>query len=760
LKSRVIFRSLALTALAFFLFTFTALADPAPDPTPVPVNATAASISCVAKTLAPGEWFDLSVIKVFPEGETMDEPLLWQTSNANAASISETDGKKTTTVTAKGNGRATISLVGSRSLTVLAKCQVTVRTVKISSMAVSPKSLVIAPGRLSTLSVSVKPSSATYKTVRWVSSKPEVLSFSSARALDTIEVNRGEPVTVYARAEDLSTVTLSATAVSATGVSLKTAYRAVAVRNLSVTKVTLPTSKTLYLEDPNPSAWKFTAAVSPSLVGDELLNAVTYSSSKPEVAEFIDPSTGVLTPRAVGTTYVTASVGGKTSNRCKVTVTSKAIKSLSISTPGGKAVVLNVGETAQLEKNTSPTYAADRRVTWESDNSAVATVTEADGLVTAVSGGVARITVKSVANGRVKATVAVHVRGDGAYKTVTITAAGDAVLGGDQRTKNARNPRSFHEFKEAIFKPGDDGVAGDGTVFTRVAKYFEGENNITTLNLEGTLTLKDTRHDKKPFVFQGDPMWAKTMLRDHNIDAVCIANNHTYDVGKEGYEGTLRALDKSYARVKYYGNGITSYIRTENGVKVAFVGFVAESASASGVIRQVKNAAKNSDMVVAAFHWTGVSEFRYQAPTSRQRSLARAAIGAGADLVLGHHTHRLNRIEGYNGKYIVYDLGNFVTIAKNPLNAFLPDNPRGRFDYDSMIYQQKFHVWTDGFVEAADITIIPCAITSAPKGLQNNGVPLNNAQPMPYTDPEDIARVRELIVSRSENIEVPITFTH
>jgi uncharacterized protein YjdB len=187
-------RSLALTALAFFLFAFTALADtvpdPTPEPTPAPVNATAASISCLSKTLTPGETFALSEIRVFPEN--MDEPLQWRSSNAGVASISETDGSLETTVRALKNGRATISLVGARSTNVLAKCQVTVRTVKITSMAVSPKSLVLAPGRSSALSVSVKPSSATFQTMRWVSSDPNALSFSGAGAVGTSEVNRGE----------------------------------------------------------------------------------------------------------------------------------------------------------------------------------------------------------------------------------------------------------------------------------------------------------------------------------------------------------------------------------------------------------------------------------------------------------------------------------------------------------------------------------------------------------------------------------------
>ncbi len=743
MKSKVFFRSLALTALAFFLLSFAALAEPAPDPTPVPtpapVNAAGASITFATYTLEPGERFDLSVKEYFPIN--MDERLEWRSSNPDVASVSDADGSKTTTVRAIKNGRATISLVGTRSLLVLAKCQVTVRTVKITSMAVSPKSLAIAPGQNYILRASIKPSNATFGSVTWTSPDPTIASFDQAGTLATATTTSDHSVRVYAQNPDKATkVTL--TAVTDTG---RRATCVVTVKALAVSSVKFPKSKlTVYLRDANLKP--LTAAISPANTGF----TIAYDSLNKDVAE-IDPATGVLTLKTPGTATISASAGGKT-GYCKLTVASVNIKTLSIKTPSDAAVVLDQGGTALLTAVASPAYAAVTGVTWESDNEAVATV--ADGLVTAgTTGGYARITARSVFNTKVKATVSVHVRGAGAYRTVTITAAGDAVLGGDQRKSSAAaNPRSYYDFIAAITKPNDDGVAGDGKVFSNVKKYFEGENNITTLNLEGTLTLKDTRHDKKPFVFQGDPQWAQTMLKDNYIDTVCIANNHSYDVGKDGYEGTMRALTKK--KIGFYGNGIVDYV-TKNGVKVGFVGFISANSSPSGVMNQVRNAAKNSDMVVAAFHWTDVKEFRYQAPTNRQKSLAHAAISAGADLVLGHHVHRLNGIERYKGKYIVYDLGNFVTIAKNPLNAFLPDNPRGRFDYDSMIYQQKFNVWADGFVEPADITIIPCSITSSPKAL------VNNAQPMPYTDPEDIDRVKALIESRTNGFsDMPITFTH
>ena len=50
----------------------------------------------------------------------------------------------------------------------------------------------------------------------------------------------------------------------------------------------------------------------------------------------------------------------------------------------------------------------------------------------------------------------------------------------------------------------------------------------------------------------------------------------------------------------------------------------------------------------------------YTSPSISQRRLARAAIDAGAALVIGSHPHVLQEVEEYGGGLIAYSLGNFV----------------------------------------------------------------------------------------------------
>ena len=66
---------------------------------------------------------------------------------------------------------------------------------------------------------------------------------------------------------------------------------------------------------------------------------------------------------------------------------------------------------------------------------------------------------------------------------------------------------------------------------------------------------------------------------------------------------------------------------------------------------------QRADLVVVSFHW-GKEYAHY--PTAQQQILAKTAVAAGADLVLGHHPHALQGL-AFEGKAIIaYSLGNFI----------------------------------------------------------------------------------------------------
>ena len=102
-------------------------------------------------------------------------------------------------------------------------------------------------------------------------------------------------------------------------------------------------------------------------------------------------------------------------------------------------------------------------------------------------------------------------------------------------------------------------------------------------------------------------------------------------------------------------------------------------------------------IVIVSFHWG--NETYYQ-PTDNQVKMGRLAVDAGADLVLGHHSHRIQPIECYKGVYICYSLGNFCFAGNSKPS-----------DMSSIIFQTRFRI-RDGQVSNDGFRIIPIRISS------------------------------------------------
>ena len=115
-------------------------------------------------------------------------------------------------------------------------------------------------------------------------------------------------------------------------------------------------------------------------------------------------------------------------------------------------------------------------------------------------------------------------------------------------------------------------------------------------------------------------------------------------------------------------------------------------------------------MCIRDSHWGAEKDY---APNANQQKLGRMTIDAGADLVIGHHSHRTHPIEKYNGKYIVYSLGNFSFAGNNK-----PD------DMSTFIFQTRFRI-KNGEIIANPFRIIPCRISSK--------TDYNDFAPTPYT---------------------------
>ena len=201
--------------------------------------------------------------------------------------------------------------------------------------------------------------------------------------------------------------------------------------------------------------------------------------------------------------------------------------------------------------------------------------------------------------------------------------------------------------------------------------------NITMVNEEFPFSTRGTQMENKQYTFRADPANVKA-LQEMGVDIVSLANNHILDFGKDALEDTFQTLDG--AGILYAGAGTTAerakacQTIAVNGKKIGFLaasrvipeGYWNVDDQAPGVFttydgtqlcNALKEAKKTCDYVVAFVHW-GVEQ---QAnPEDYQKNLAKQYIDAGADLVIGCHTHCLQGIEYYKGKPIYYSLGNFI----------------------------------------------------------------------------------------------------
>ncbi len=190
------------------------------------------------------------------------------------------------------------------------------------------------------------------------------------------------------------------------------------------------------------------------------------------------------------------------------------------------------------------------------------------------------------------------------------------------------------------------------------------EKDLVVANLEGPITdnksVSITAKTETPnsYYFTFDPLIAN-LLYSNNVKLVSLGNNHIMNFGKDGLASTENYLET--AGVEYFGspNGQTSILKEIEGLKIAFVGFnqFGGSSEKEKVLREIQKQKTTADLVFVYCHW---GEEYWNNPTSFQDQAAKDFIDAGADLVVGSHTHVIGTKDYYNGKTIYYSLGNFI----------------------------------------------------------------------------------------------------
>jgi poly-gamma-glutamate synthesis protein (capsule biosynthesis protein) len=205
-----------------------------------------------------------------------------------------------------------------------------------------------------------------------------------------------------------------------------------------------------------------------------------------------------------------------------------------------------------------------------------------------------------------------------------------------------------------------------------------GAADLSVVNLETALTERGTPIGKE-FHFRA-PASALDTLAGAGVDAVSMANNHGADYGTVGLRDTLAARSASPIPVVGIGadqdEAFAPATLEAKGVKVAVFGAsqvyemtlanwsadadsagIASAAPLGRLREAVARASRTHDLVVVFMHW-GLDYQQCQDGLST--STATALEAAGADVVVGGHSHRVNGAGWLGRAYVAYGLGNFV----------------------------------------------------------------------------------------------------
>jgi poly-gamma-glutamate capsule biosynthesis protein CapA/YwtB (metallophosphatase superfamily) len=272
------------------------------------------------------------------------------------------------------------------------------------------------------------------------------------------------------------------------------------------------------------------------------------------------------------------------------------------------------------------------------------------------------------------------------------------------------------------------------SIFDLAKPVFAG-SDVRFGNCESTYSESGSRNPITRGEVRADPRNVDA-LAYLGFDVMTFANNHHLDAGYQAFTRTLEVLHERGIATCGAGENLDAArepaIVERGGSRIAFLGYssilfpgYAATANAAGAAplrvhtyyRQIEieqpeslpsietsfdlddvqhlqediaRARDRADVVVVAPHW-GI-HFTPVVIAEYERKLARIAIDAGADIILGCHQHILKGIEVYRGKAIFYGLGNFamdVPMTEHQKNASLQEM-QGRYPEHAVGYREDY----------------------------------------------------------------------
>ena len=214
--------------------------------------------------------------------------------------------------------------------------------------------------------------------------------------------------------------------------------------------------------------------------------------------------------------------------------------------------------------------------------------------------------------------------------------------------------------------------------------------DIMMLNNEFPYSDRGSPLPDKKYTFRSEPENVQYLTK-LGVDLVSLANNHAYDYGYEGFVDTITTLNNE--NIPFVGAGMNIQEASApktfliNGYKVGYLacsgveypiktrlageeneGIMGSYDNGEGMAKAVREAKKSCDYIIVFPHWGYENTTTL---TNAQQQNARKWIDAGANAIVGCHSHILQGMEFYNGSFIAYSLGNFWFNTRNVYTGLL-----------------------------------------------------------------------------------------
>jgi hypothetical protein len=204
--------------------------------------------------------------------------------------------------------------------------------------------------------------------------------------------------------------------------------------------------------------------------------------------------------------------------------------------------------------------------------------------------------------------------------------------------------------------------------------------DLTMVNVETAITDGGEPVAGKNYHFRS-PAQTFEALKAAGVDVVNMANNHSLDYGPSGMQDTFSAIAAAKLPVTGLGHDATEayrpYRTTIKGQRIAIVSAsdwlepalvdswsasdtqpgIAFSIDRTRLLAAMQQVRPEVDTLVVFLHW-GTEET--WCASGEQQDLASALLGAGADIIVGSHTHRVFGAGKVGPALVAYGMGNFV----------------------------------------------------------------------------------------------------